>query len=102
MDGTGRLFAPFVEQLPSDVWTKVVSYPADQMMGYDEILPLVESQIESSVRHVVIAESFSGPLAVKYAHRREPDVAAIVLCASFVSNPLPRGTRWLLKLARGP
>lgn len=67
MDGTGRLFVPFIEQLPPDAWTKVVSYPADRILGYDALLPLIERQIEPSVRHVVLAESFSGPLAVEYA-----------------------------------
>jgi pimeloyl-ACP methyl ester carboxylesterase len=102
MDGTGRLFRPFRDELPHDVWTKIVSYPLDRIMGYDALLPLVEGQVEPSVRHVVVAESFSGPLAVLYAHRRAADVAAVVLCASFVSNPLPRPLRWLPRLACGP
>jgi pimeloyl-ACP methyl ester carboxylesterase len=102
MDGTGRLFGPFVEHLPHDASSKIVSYPPDRIMAYDALLPLVERQVEPSVRHVVVAESFSGPLAVLYANRRAADVAAVVLCASFVSTPLPRGLRWLARLACGP
>ena len=32
------------------------------------------------------------PLAVRYALKRGEDVAGVVLCTSFVANPLPR---WL-------
>lgn len=99
MDGTGKLFRPFIGQVPAEISTNVVSYPTDRIMSYDELLPLVEQHLEPCVPHVVVAESFSGPLAVKYACRRQSDVAALILCGSFLSNPLPRGLRWLPRLA---
>ena len=40
-------------------------------------------------RVAVVAESFSGPLALLLADRC-PRVVAVVLCASFVESPLPR------------
>ncbi|MEW6284471.1 MAG: alpha/beta hydrolase, partial [Candidatus Eremiobacterota bacterium] len=44
---------------------------------------------------VLVAESFSGPLAVTLAARYPARVAGLVLCASFVSSPLPGWLAWL-------
>jgi pimeloyl-ACP methyl ester carboxylesterase len=99
MDGTGQLFGPFVDALPRDVSARILSYPSDRVMTYEALLSWMEEQIEPSIRHVIVAESFSGPLAIEYAHRRSADIAAVILCASFVSNPFPHILQWLPGLA---
>jgi pimeloyl-ACP methyl ester carboxylesterase len=43
---------------------------------------------------IIIAESFSGPLAVALAERHH--VAALIFCNSFVVAPRPSVLRWLL------
>ncbi len=45
--------------------------------------------------YVLIAESFSGPLAVEVAAAQPENLQALVLCASFVTNPAPPFLRWI-------
>lgn len=99
LDGTGRLFAPFVKCMPEGFQVDIVDYPRYRVLDHDALLSLVGKRIEPGVRHVVLAESFSGPIGIRYAIRRQEDVAAVVLCASFVRNPLPRVLRWVPRLA---
>ena len=99
LDGTGRLFAPFIECLGDDVAVEVVDYPRDRVLDSEALLATIEFRIEPGVRHVVVAESYSGPIGILYALRRQADVEALVLCASFVENPLPPSLRWLPRLA---
>jgi pimeloyl-ACP methyl ester carboxylesterase len=49
---------------------------------------------------VLVGESFSGPLALMAAARRPAGLAAVVLCASFVRNPVWRRPGWLRHLVR--
>lgn len=101
LDGTGRLFAPFVKCLPEGFKPEVVNYPPDRYLDHDALVSIVEKRIELGTPHIVLAESFSGPIGVSYTLRRYEDVLALVLCASFVKNPLPFFVRWLPRLAYG-
>ena len=67
MDGTGELFAEFVKLLPSWIEPRVVSYPRDRRLSYDQLLPILESALPSNKPFVILAESFSTPLAVRFA-----------------------------------
>jgi pimeloyl-[acyl-carrier protein] methyl ester esterase len=100
LDGTGVLFSPFIEHLP-DAWRhRVIDYPRDVVMSFEDHLDLLEGHIAHGERIVVLGESFSGPLAIAFARRRPDDVAALVLCATFIRNPLPALVRWAPRLAR--
>ena len=66
LDGTGLLFQPLVECLPDAIEPVVVSYPPDQKLGYEELLPLVLERLPAAP-FVLLGESFSGPLAVMAA-----------------------------------
>ena len=57
MDGTGELFADFVKLLPSWIEPHVVSYPRDQRLSYDQLLPILESALPSNESFVMLAES---------------------------------------------
>jgi pimeloyl-[acyl-carrier protein] methyl ester esterase len=87
LDGTGVLFDRFVEALPDDIDPIVIRYPGDVDLSYDELLTLIEAQLPAERPFVVLGESFSGPLALRLA-TRNPNVTAVILCASFVTNPL--------------
>jgi pimeloyl-ACP methyl ester carboxylesterase len=69
LDGTGKLFAEFVEALKSVVECVVVAYPCDQPMGYGELEGLVVSALPKDRPFVLLGESFSGPLAIRIAAR---------------------------------
>lgn len=85
MDGTGRLFRPFTSELPADVQHQVVSYPPDQPLDYAALEPLVPLPRRD---FVIVAESFSGPLAIQIASRAPAHLKALVLIATFVRPPL--------------
>jgi len=88
MDGTGQLFAEFVEALPHALTATPVSYPSGRFLSYTQLLPLVNAAVPKEEAFVLLAESFSTPLALAYAATNPPNLAALVLCAGFVGNPV--------------
>lgn len=92
MDGTGDLFADFVKALPDEFETEIVRHPTDVFLSYPELMPLVHSATPSSEPFVLIAESFSTPLAIQHAATNPPNLKGLVLCAGFANSPV-RG--WL-------
>lgn len=89
LDGTGKLFANFLKALDLSVKTQVVSYPPDVPLGYDELERLVRATLPSHEPFVLLGESFSGPLAIRIAARPPSNLAGLVLCVTFASNPYP-------------
>jgi pimeloyl-[acyl-carrier protein] methyl ester esterase len=89
-DGTGILFAPLLRALPPGIEPVVVAYPADRTCSADELAGIVLAHLPQSEPCVLIAESFSGPIALKAASRHVMPPAAVVLCASFAQCPPPR------------
>ena len=100
MDGTGELFAPLVDAFPEGVEVIVVSYPRDEVLGWDELVAFVEGAVPVGEAYCLVAESFSGPVAIRFASRKPPGLEGLILCASFCRNPLPRGLGWLARLAK--
>ena len=87
MDGTGELFAEFAKLLPGWIEPRLVSYPRDRKLSYDQLLEIVGSALPANRPFVVLAESFSTPLAVRFAAEKPKGLLALVLCAGFVSPP---------------
>jgi pimeloyl-ACP methyl ester carboxylesterase len=102
MDGTGVLFEPLLRALRVDESAAVAAYPGDRQLGYVELVPLVLDALPRERPFVLVAESFGGPLALAVAVLRPPGLIAVVLCASFVSNPIAAVPTWLGWLARAP
>ena len=96
MDGTGDLFGPFLGVVPPHVACRVVRYPTDEVIPYEDLAAAVEQQMGDEPDVVLVAESFSGPLAVVVAARHPSRVRAVVLVASFVRPPAPRWLRHLI------
>lgn len=99
-DGTGMLFAPLLRALPPGVEPVVVPYPADRICSADELVEIVLAHLPQSGPFVLIAESFSGPIALNAAVRHPVPPSAVVLCASFVHCPRTRLLITMLKLCR--
>jgi pimeloyl-[acyl-carrier protein] methyl ester esterase len=95
MDGTGELFAEFIRALPVESEVEVLRYPADRVLSYEQLMPLTQSVFPASEPFVLVAESFSTPLAIQLASTNPPSLKGIVLCAGFVTSPV-RG--WLRRL----
>ena len=85
MDGTGRLFEPFIQACPDQFITNVIALPGSG--SYDLLSEEVAPRIRQAEPVVVVAESFSGPLAVRIAALFPEAVKALVLCNSFVAPP---------------
>jgi pimeloyl-[acyl-carrier protein] methyl ester esterase len=90
MDGTGTLFSGFVRALGPDVRAHVVAYPGDRVLGYDELEALVRSRLSGEGPTVLVAESFSGPIAMRLAAAPDATIRGVVLVATFARPPAPR------------
>lgn len=99
MDGTGLLFEPLLAALPVGVEVSVHRYPTHEPLTYDALVERVLAALPRGVDYVIVAESFSGPIAVRVAATRPPGLRAVVLCASFARNPV-RLPAWLAPLVR--
>lgn len=102
LHGTGRLFAPLRQALsrathddPISLSTSGVEYPPDRALGYGELVSLVREGAPTQP-YVLVAESFSGPLALQLAADRPKLLRGIVLVASFARSPALRGTAPLI------
>jgi pimeloyl-ACP methyl ester carboxylesterase len=95
LDGTGKLFEPFVAQAPLGASCSVVSYPADRELAYPECAELVMANSIPKEPFVIIAESYSGPVAVLVASARPSALAGVVLCNTFVFRAAWRGFSYL-------
>lgn len=100
LDGTGDLFARFVSSLPPSLLAKIVCYPTERPLSYAELFPLVMEVIPQSQPFVLVAESFSTPLAAKLAGANLAGLKGLVICTSFISNPIRGWLRALRGLAR--
>lgn len=86
LDGTGILFQPLIELLPSDIEPLIISYPNNRKMNYDELTDYVINQIPNE-EYILIGESFSGPVAYQVALRNPENLKSVIFVASFLSNP---------------
>jgi pimeloyl-[acyl-carrier protein] methyl ester esterase len=89
MEGTGTLFAPFSRALPDRVKPVVVSYPTDRPLDYAGHLKIVMAALPLDEPFFLLGESFSGPLALMAAAQHPRGLMGVILCATFVTWPLP-------------
>lgn len=87
LDGTGRLFEAFLGALPPMLKPSVIPLPRD-MDGYLALERHVERSLPQGRPFAILAESFSGPLALRIAARGHPHLVAVILVASFASRPV--------------
>lgn len=89
MDGTGDLFDDFVSALPQGIRVRVGRYPAQEFLNYSQLDAYVQELTKGLDRFVILGESFSSILAIRLAASRPPNLAALIICAGFTSNPFP-------------
>ncbi|MHC4294974.1 MAG: alpha/beta fold hydrolase [Planctomycetota bacterium] len=94
LDGTGELFKRVVSQCPSRFSPQIVTYPVDRALSYLELEVIVREQLPRNHPFIIVAESFSGPVAITLASRRMDNLHGVVLAASFVTPP--RSCIWKL------
>jgi pimeloyl-[acyl-carrier protein] methyl ester esterase len=92
LDGTGNLFANFVSALKPSLDARIVRYPTHRLLTYTDLFSFVLDAVPQTQPFVLLAESFSTPLAVRLAATNPANLKGLVICAGFIRNPL-RG--WL-------
>ena len=86
LDGTGDLFAPFIAAAPPGLAVARLRLPDDGAQRYPELAERVQASLPDD-DVVLVAESFSGPLAILLA-ARSVRVVGVVLSTTFIEPPL--------------
>lgn len=89
MDGTGISFEPLGKLLPHDVRVKVIKYP-NRFLSFEETVQCAKDQIRVDQKNVIVlAESFSGPVAVALVGSGQLKPKCLILCSTFARSPRP-------------
>jgi pimeloyl-ACP methyl ester carboxylesterase len=89
LDGSGDFFDALCGQLPPQWRTHVVPYPGDRPLSYSELARFVLAALPDEGPIVLVAESFSGPVAIQVAATHPAGLIGVVLCATFARSPRP-------------
>jgi hypothetical protein len=84
MDGTGLLFANFVQKLEYEY--SIISYDSNKKQSYDELIEVVSERINPENLYIIIAESFSGFIAYELL-KKHKNIISVIFVASFISSP---------------
>jgi pimeloyl-ACP methyl ester carboxylesterase len=99
LDGSGRLFRPFLLQLPEWIEPVVVPYPSDRAMSYGDLVEHVRPRLPVDRPFALLGESFGGPLAIRLATEKPQQLCGLILCGTFARNPhlwIPQVSRHLV------
>lgn len=94
MDGTGELFYNLLPLL-TDFQTHVIPLPQTGDQDYDTLSSYVISRLPDD-DFIIIAESFSGPIAAQLTQKNIDALKGVVFVATFLSTP----SRYFLPFAR--
>lgn len=86
LDGTGKLFAPIIPLLKQHFRLQIVTYP--DLDKFSDYVDCALSQLPTSSEYSLIAESFSGPVALALMAHRPELIGPSVLSSTFVRSPL--------------
>ena len=86
LDGTGTFFRPLVRALPPDVPRTVITYPDDKHLSLEDHADFVAARLTGEDT-ILVAESFSGLVALMLLHQRPASVKGVVFSATF-AEPL--------------
>jgi pimeloyl-ACP methyl ester carboxylesterase len=88
LDGTGLLFKPLLEHLSTNFRTHVINYPTNIDLTPIQLANEVLKQVVFNKDTVLLAESFSGLVALELL-KKNIALSHIIFCASFFSAPRP-------------
>jgi pimeloyl-ACP methyl ester carboxylesterase len=90
LDGLAALSSAFVEAVrPSFDQVVAISYSSDEALGYKELETYVRGALPTGAPFVLLAQSFSGPIALSIAASRPHGLIGLVLSTTFSKSPLP-------------
>ena len=90
LDGTGLLFRRFRRALAPNIASIVVSYPGDRAIDYAGLEAVARGFLPKQTPFVLLAESFSGPIALAIAAAPPANLKGLILTCAFARNPRPR------------
>ncbi|MDC8013750.1 alpha/beta fold hydrolase [Tahibacter soli] len=101
LHGTDDLYADLAHALAPQGRSIAIAYPTDRPLGYPDLVAQVLAAWPTDGDVVLVAESFSGPVALMLAAQRPRGLRAVVLSATFARNPSPwlRPLRFVLPFA---
>jgi pimeloyl-[acyl-carrier protein] methyl ester esterase len=97
-DGTGQLSRYFADALPPQLTPSVITYPLDVPESYFDLETRVRNFLPSDRAFAIVAESFSGPMAIRIAAKKPKGLVAVVLVGTFVHNPVRFVPTWMKSL----
>jgi len=87
LDGTGKLFQPFIEQFENSNDVTVIPYPTDTHIPYDALVDYIIPLLPTGKPLVILGESYSGPIAIRLATCADLNIHGLVLVATFAKYP---------------
>ncbi len=88
LHGTAGLFDGLLRERPGNVDIIPIGYPVDRQLTYAQLTDFVLEKLPRDREYSLLAESFSGPVALRVARFANPRI--VVLCASFVRSPVSK------------
>jgi len=87
MDGTGVFLSSLQKHLVEKVTTEIISYPTSQFLSYKQLVEYVIKKLPREEKYLLVAESFSGPIAKELVFHNLTGLQGIVFLASFICCP---------------
>jgi len=99
VDGSGTLLSEIVELLTPNHEVSVVRYAPD-LYNYQDLKTKVQAALPTD-DYIIVAESFSGPLAVMLASENPVGLQGVVFVATFARTPIkvPKFLTYLVDIA---
>jgi len=91
LDGTGKLFAPIIPLLEPHFELTIVTYP--DLDSFSDYIHCAQNMLPSTPGFSLLAESFSGPVAMALMVQQPEEIGPSVLCSTFARSPLATLTR---------
>lgn len=89
LDGTGLLFAPFIDALANTIEPQVLTYPCESKLSYTALSDHVMRALPRKEAFVLLGESFSCPIAYHIALQAPANLKFVFFVAGFLANPRP-------------
>jgi pimeloyl-ACP methyl ester carboxylesterase len=91
LEGNGKLFAPIIPLLQPHFDLSMVTYP--DLDSFTDYIDCARNQLPDASKFSIIAESFSGPVAMALMAQEPERFGRSVLAATFARSPLVTLTR---------
>lgn len=95
LDGTDLLLDRFVALAPESISPQVIPLPDDAVDDYQSLCDKLLPKLQEVQPCHLIAESFSGPIAVMLARQFPKYFERLTLVATFADSPIPFIGRFL-------